>query len=70
MKKFNTPIVLQKVRNRFNETEIFYTYKHWELNSIDGVVFIPVLKKVEDSSDFYKVRKNIRYVRKDSYEVF
>ena len=73
MKKQNTkkftypPTQVKKVRNRMNPTEIFYTYDHWNINFIDGVEFVAVLRQA-GSANFYENLNKIRYMRKDSLE--
>lgn len=56
-----TPI---KLRNRFNVTDIYYSFAHWTLREIDGVEFTPVVKQ-KPSHDITQV---IHYIRKDSLE--
>jgi len=56
--------VIRKVRNRLHHDEIYYTYSHWELNEIDGIQFIPVVKTIPDS----KKNQVIHYMKKDNME--
>ncbi len=49
-----------KMRNRVTLTDVYYTYAHWSVKEIDGVIFLPVLRDLKS--------KQIFYVRKDSLE--
>ena len=55
--------VLQKVRSKTN-SDIYYTYRHWETNEVDGITFIPVVKQPPDP----KKNQVIHYMRKDNLE--
>lgn len=56
---------LLKMRNRFSQTDIYYSYSNWEEKEIDGVRFVPVVK----SEPKENVRQNIHFMRKDSLEM-
>jgi len=64
MKKIVNQPKLQKVRSRLNQTEVYYTYSHWDLKEIDGVKFIPVVKTVPSNEN----TQQIHYMRKDNME--
>jgi hypothetical protein len=64
MKKIVNQPKLQKVRSRLNQTEVYYTYSHWDLKEIDGVKFIPVVKTVPSNEK----TQQIHYMRKDNME--
>jgi len=68
MKKFKDgdraiTTILQKVRSKTN-SDIYYTYRHWEPNEIDGITFIPVVKELPDP----KKNQVVHYMRKDNME--
>ena len=56
----------QKVRVKSSQ-EVFYTFKHWTPEDIDGVEFIPVCKfppKHDLTQQLYKLRKDsLEYIR-------
>lgn len=60
----NKPKTLRKVRNKLHHNEIYYTYSHWELNEIDGIQFIPVVKSLPDP----KKNQVIHYMKRDNME--
>lgn len=64
MKKVIHQPKLQKVRSRLNQTEVYFTYSHWELKEIDGVKFIPVVKTMPSNEK----TQQIHYMRKDNME--
>ena len=64
MKKVIHQPKLQKVRSRLNQTEVYFTYSHWELKEIDGVKFIPVVKSMPS----HEKTQQIHYMRKDNME--
>lgn len=51
--------VVKKLQNRFNVTEIYYTFSNWETKKIDGVDFIYVIKNIG-------IREIPKLMRKDS----
>ena len=55
-----------KVRVK-SSLEIFYTFKHWSPEEIDGVVFIPVCKfppRQDLTQQLYKMRKDsLEYIK-------
>lgn len=55
--------ILKKVKSKTN-SDLYYTYSHWEPNEIDGALFIPVVKQ-EPS---HHKTQTILYLRKDSIE--
>lgn len=55
--------VLKKVKSKTN-SDLYYTYSHWETNEIDGVLFLPVVKQ---EPNHFKTQ-TILYLRKDSIE--
>jgi hypothetical protein len=63
MKKTITPKV-QKVRNRMNPEDIYYTWNTWEPKDIDGVIFLPVVKRYPSHS----LTQTLHYVKKDNME--
>jgi len=50
-----------KVRNRINHDDVFYTLSTWDAREIDGVFFVPVIKKPG-------IREIPRLMRKDILE--
>lgn len=56
-----TPI---KMRNRLNITDVYYTFHHWTPREIDGVAFLPVVKRPPSQ----ELTQTIHYIRKDSLE--
>jgi hypothetical protein len=63
VKKINK--VLRKVQNKFNNSEVYYTYSHWETKEIDGVAFLPVVKINPEENRNTSI---IHFLRKDSVE--
>jgi hypothetical protein len=63
MKKHSTKPIVQTVRNRLNPEDIYYTWNIWEPRSIDGVLFLPVVKKYPSNQT-----QQIHYVKKDNME--
>lgn len=59
--KYFRPI---KLRNKFSQTEIYYTHPTWPQKQIDGVDFIPVSKMLPSTTEI----KPTHYMRKDSLE--
>jgi hypothetical protein len=55
---------LIKMRNKISQVEVYYTYSHWPSKHIDGVEFLPVVKKLPSQS----MTQTIHYIRKDSLE--
>lgn len=53
---------LLKFCNRFNETEIYYSYSHWPGKEIDGVEFLAVVT----STPSHHHTQTLKYMRKDS----
>ena len=58
-----TKSILKKVRSRLN-TDTFYTMSDWELKSIDGVEFVPVVKQIPEKNK----KQSVFYMRKDNLE--
>lgn len=58
-----TKSILKKVRSRLN-TDTFYTMSDWELKSIDGVEFVPVVKQIPEKNK----KQPVFYMRKDNLE--
>lgn len=52
-----------KYRNRFNQTELYYSFPHWSLKIVDGVEFLAVVRNVPSN-----MTQTIHYIRKDSLE--
>lgn len=52
-----------KYRNRFNVTDVYYSFPHWNSRNIDGVEFLAVVKNPPDH-----MTQLIHYIRKDSLE--
>jgi CheY-like chemotaxis protein len=58
-----TKSILKKVRSRLN-TDTFYTMSDWELKSIDGIEFVPVVKQIPEKNK----KQPVFYMRKDNLE--
>ena len=58
-----TKSILKKVRSRLN-TDTFYTMSDWELKSIDGVEFVPVVKQIPEKNK----KQPVFYMRQDNLE--
>ena len=56
---------LLKMRNKFSQTDIYYSFSNWEEKEIDGVKFIPVMKTEPKNN----VQHNVHFMRKDSLEL-
>ena len=52
-----------KLRNRFNVTDVYYSFPHWAPRLIEGVEFTPVV--TQPPSNMTQI---IHYIRKDSLE--
>jgi hypothetical protein len=67
MKKINKKTFVdkspRKVRNRLNQSEVFYTYPHWDKKDIEGVKFLAVVKNLDSER-----LQQIYYVREDNME--
>lgn len=64
MKKNKHTPVIKKVRSLMN-TDIYYTMSDWDTKDIDGVPFIPVVRKQPE----YNLKQPVFYMRKDNLEV-
>ena len=53
-----------KLRNRFTVTDIYYTFTHWHPKEIEGVTFLPVVKKEPSHTE----SQIVHFMRKDSLE--
>ena len=53
-----------KYRNRFNVTDVYYSFPHWTTREIDGVEFLAVVKQPPSQN----LTQVIHYIRKDSLE--
>ena len=54
---------LQKIKSKMT-SDIYYTSSSWKKKEVDGVVFVPVVKKRPDGTN----SKTILWIRKDSTE--
>lgn len=63
MKKPNKTPVVKQVRSRMN-TDTYYTLSTWEPKDIDGVLFLPVVRKYPEKN----LKQPVFYMRKDNLE--
>jgi len=62
MKKLKTKQSLVKVKSRFNQ-DILFTSPEWPTKEIDGVVFVPVKVRENDSSTKLMRKDNLERVK-------
>lgn len=59
----NQKYIVTQVRSRLN-TDTFYTMSDWDPKSIDGVIFVPVVKQYPEKNK----KQPVFYMRKDNLE--
>jgi uncharacterized protein YqjF (DUF2071 family) len=64
MKKPNKIPTVKRVRSLMN-TDTYYTMSDWDIKDIDGVPFIPVVRKFPEKN----LKQPVFYMRKDNLEV-